>query len=492
MKSGKGSDVTLPAKARGGFAIRPGAGLLAEIRRARYSFHMYSQGITTPFTAADGSLMALVDCDTFYASCERVARPDLAGKPIVVLSNNDGCIVSMSREARALGLPMGKPEFQVRQELVRHGVAVFSSNYALYGDLSHRVMLTLGSLVPEVEVYSIDEAFLPLAGALAANAPDIAKALRERVLRWVGLPVSIGIAPTRVLAKIAARVAKKFPAYGGVFDLSRSAKLDEILEWVKVGDVWGLGRKGAHKLACEGIRTARELRDAGPDDIGKLLGVRGRDILMELRGIPATGDNIPAARGTVISSRSLGCRVTLPGPMREAVAFHAALAAEKLRARKHVAGMVGVRIQTARYRDDEPAHDGMTMVRLDLPTADSIAIAAAAGKGLDRIFRPGHAYARVMVMLTDLSEPSRSQRDMREMLDGRAKLREKRARLMKIMDRINRLEGSGTLRLASQGPKNAPWRMKRERLSPRWTSDFRELLPVCGAPGERREKCDVR
>lgn len=189
--------------------------------------------------------MALVDCDTFYVSCERVCRPDLEGKPVVVLSNNDGCLVAMSREAKKLGLPMGKPAFQVRHELERHKVAVFSSNYTLYGDLSHRVMQTLESVTPKVEIYSIDEAFLPLTGALAANAREVAATARERVRKWVGLPVSVDIAPTRVLAKIATRVAKKYPAYDGIFDLSRSRKVEELLASVAVGDIWGIGRKGA-------------------------------------------------------------------------------------------------------------------------------------------------------------------------------------------------------------------------------------------------------
>ena len=435
-------------------------------------------------SAADGSLMALADCDSFYASCERVSRPDLADKPVVVLSNNDGCLVAMSREAKKLGLPMGKPAFEVKNELEKHGVAVFSSNYTLYGDLSHRVMRTLESVVPKVEVYSIDEAFLPLTGALAANAGDVATTARERVRQWVGLPVSIGIAPTRVLAKIATRVAKKYPAYGGIFDLSRSRKVEELLARVDVADIWGVGRKGALRLRCEGIRTARDLRDAEPDRIRRLLTVHGLNVLMELRGIPSIAEDIPATHTCIISSRSLGYKVTTLAPMTEAVAWHAARAAEKLRGKRLAAQMVGVRIQTAYYRHDQPSHDELTMVRLERPSCDSSAIIGAALRGLGRIFRHGYGYAKAMVMLTELSDPAKGQPHLLDMLDGNAEQRARRQKLMEVVDRINRREGRETLCFASQGDKDAKWHMKRERLSPAWTTDVRHLLRVSGASGE--------
>lgn len=419
-----------------------------------------------------------MDCDTFYASCERVSRPDLEGKPIVVLSNNDGCLVAMSREAKKLGLPMGKPAFQVRHELERHKVAVFLSNYTLYGDLSHRVIQTLESITPKVGIYSIDEAFLPLTGALAATA-------RERVRKWVGLPVSVGIAPTRVLAKIATRVAKKYPAYGGIFDLSRSRKVEELLANVAVGDIWGIGRKGALKLKCEGIRTAKDLRDAEPDMSRRLLTVHGLNILMELRGIPAIQEDIPATHTYIISSRSLGYKVRTLEPMEEAIAFHAARAAEKLRGKKLVTGMVSVRIQTAYYRNDQPGHDELTMVRLERPTFDSALIISAARRGLRRIFRPGYGYAKAMVMLTDLSDPRKCQSHLLDMLNGNPARDARRQKLMELVDRINRREGRGTLRFAAQGATGATWHMKRENLSPAWTTDIHNLLMVSGE-GKRR------
>lgn len=442
-------------------------------------------------SAADGSLMALADCDSFYTSCERVCRPDLEGRPVVVLSNNDGCLVAMSREAKKLGLPMGKPAFEVKSELEKHGVAVFSSNYTLYGDLSHRVMQTLESIVPKVEVYSIDEAFLPLDGALAANAPEVAAAARGRVRQWVGLPISIGIAPTRVLAKIATRVAKKYPAYGGIFDLSRSRKAEDLLASVDVSDIWGVGRKSALKLKCEGIRSARDLRDADPDMIRRLLTVHGLNILMELRGVPAIGEDIPATHTCIISSRSLGYKVTTWEPMAEAVAYHAARAAEKLRGKGLVTQMVSVRIQTAYYRKDQPGHDEMTMLRLERPTCDSALIIRAARRALLRIFRAGYGYAKAMVMLTDLSDPGKCQPHLLDMLDGNAARDARRQKLMEVVDSINLREGRETLRFAAQGPRDAKWHMKRERLSPAWTTDVRHLLKVSGTSGGYAARNDM-
>lgn len=437
------------------------------------------------FMAADGSLMALVDCDSFYASCERVARPDLIGKPIVVLSNNDGCIVARSPEAKKLGIPMGEPEFQIRPMLKKHHVAVFSSNYTLYGDLSNRIMQIIANITPEIEIYSIDECFVRLSGTLADNIEDVSGEIRSSVLKCIGIPVSIGIAPTKTLAKIATRVAKKYPAYGGIFDMSKSRKINQILEWTKVADIWGVGRKGSLKLRSIGINNARQLRDADPSEIQKLLTITGLNTHMELNGIPAIWEEIPASHNTIISSRSLGYKVDSIEPMQEAVAFHAARAAEKLRGKKHVAGVVGVRIQTAYYRKDQPQHDEMIFVNLSSPTSDSMVIVSAAEKGLRMIFRPGYGYAKVMVMLTDLSNPLKEQHDLFDLLDNRKNIRDKRNALMDLMDRINRMEGRGTLVVASQGHKDAAWHMKRDNLSPRWTTNLQELLIVGG-------KCRVK
>lgn len=431
--------------------------------------------------AADGSLVALADCDSFYASCERVCRPDLIGRPIVVLSNNDGCIVARSREAKALGIPMGKPEFELRPLLRKHHVAVFSSNYTLYGDLSHRVMQTLQSITPHVEVYSIDEAFLPLTGALAANADALAREAIEKVGRWVGLPLSIGIAPTRVLAKIATRVAKKNPQFGGCYNLLHCDSIDAILAGVDVGDIWGIGRHGALKLKTHGIANALQLRNADSGFIRKLLTVNGLNILMELRGIPSIGEDIPLTHSAVISSRSLGYKVETLEPLLEAVAFHAARAGEKLRRKHLLAQMVSARIQTSwAQKGIKPQRDEMAMVRLKRPSFDSADFIRAAQAALKSIFRPGYGYAKVMVMLTDLSSHAEGQHDLYGLMYESEARDARRSALFELVDRINRVEGRGTIRFAAQGQQNAAWHMKRARLSPAWTTDSQELLRVGG------------
>lgn len=254
---------------------------------------------------------------------------------------------------------------------------------------------------------------------------------------------------------------------------------------VAVGDIWGIRRKGALKLKCEGIRTAKDLRDAEPDMIRRLLTVHGLNILMELRGIPAIQEDIPATHTCIISSRSLGYKVRTLEPMEEAIAFHAARAAEKLRGKKLVTRMISVRIQTAYYRNDQPCHDELTMVRLERPTCDSALIISAARRGLRRIFRPGYGYAKAMVMLTDLSDPRKCQPHLLDMLNGNPARDARRQKLMELVDRINRQEGRDTLHFAAQGATDATWHMKRENLSLAWTTDIHNLLKVSGEARRR-------
>lgn len=432
----------------------------------------------TRYTATDGSQVALADCDTFYASCERVSRPDLTGRPIVVLSNNDGCIVARSREAKALGIPMGTPEFQIRRELQKTGTIVFSSNYTLYGDLSRRVMQTLESVIDEVEIYSIDEAFLHLRGAASTSSLDIARLARERVRRWVGLPISIGIGPTKVLAKLATEKKAKISPEG-VYELV-PGDVEELLQSVPVEDVWGIGRRSAKKLQERGIATARQLRDADPGTIRKILTVSGLNILMELRGIPSIGSDMPMAHQSIISSRSLGVKVRALAPLKEAAAYHAARGAEKLRQKKLVAGIVSVRIQTAHHHASQPQHDETTYIHLQRATSDSSVIIRAAQRAVEKLYKKGYAYAKIMIVLLDLQNPARSQVNMLDMLRHSAVEDARRTVLMGLMDKINHSLGRGTITFAAQGTGTRLWHMKREMLSPRWTTDIREILRVKG------------
>lgn len=429
---------------------------------------------------------ALVDCNNFYASCERLFRPDLRGKPIVVLSNNDGCIISRSDEAKALGVEMGAPAFKVRRELARLGVHVFSSNYALYGDLSSRVMRTLSTLAPEVEVYSIDEAFLPLRGPLAADPVAVGRALRERVTRWTGIPISVGIAPTRTLAKITGRVTKRTPHCQGVFDLARSREVlgmsvDDLLGSLPVDAVWGVGRRLAGMLRGAGITTARALRDAGDDWVRRRMSVTGLRTVLELRGIPCIGaeeqGESPSPRHTVVSSRSFAGRITDVAMLREALATHAALAGAKLRRAGLVAGGLAVHVRTARH-DEEAALrcDDSVALPLPVPTADSAVFIRLAHEGLDRVFRPGYPYAKAGVMLYGLERADTRQGSLLALAEGTAEHDAARERLMAVADRINARYGRGKLRHAAEGlDDEAPWHMRQRHRSPRRTTAWDEL-----------------
>lgn len=302
-------------------------------------------------------VFALVDCNNFYASCERVFNPRLIGRPVVVLSNNDGCVVARSNEAKALGIGMGVPEFKVRELIQRHDVAVLSSNYALYGDLSRRVMDTLRGLASQVEIYSIDEAFLDVSGF--GGRLEHARQMRQTVRQWTGIPVSVGIGPSKVLAKVANKLAKKTPGAEGVYDLCDEAARREALERFPVADVWGIGPAHAKLLLGHGCETAADLRDADERWIKKRLGVVGVRMVHELRGISCLPlERCPPAKKNIACTRSFGRYVETLAEMREAVASYAARAAVKLRRQGSCAGLLTVFLMTNNFRPGpEPARE---------------------------------------------------------------------------------------------------------------------------------------
>ena len=424
-------------------------------------------------------LWALVDCNNFYASCERLFRPDLLGKPVVVLSNNDGCIVARSNEAKAFGIGMGEPEFKVRDLLKRHNVAVFSSNYALYGDISNRVMLTIESLVPEVEQYSIDEAFVPLSGSLAVNADELAWALRERIRKWTGIVVSIGVGTTRTLAKLAGELAKKGT---GVSRLDAgSPETENILAAAPVEDVWGIGRRSAEKLHLRSIRTAKSLRDADGGMVRKLLSVTGLHTAMELRGIPCIEQSsAPAPRRAMVSSRSFGQRVTEREHLAEALAMHATLAGERLRKDKLEAGGISVHIRTARHGHG-PFYDKTAEIAFPHPTSNTRQFIRATKEGLDSIFSPGLLYAKAGIMLFDLHDTVGRQGSLLD-IAAPDKQQGRDKKLMAALDAVNKRFGRGAVRFGAEGGPDAPWHMKHTRRSPRYTSAW-EDLPTVGIKG---------
>lgn len=419
-------------------------------------------------------IWALVDCNNFYASCEKLFRPDLIHRPVVVLSNNDGCIVARSAEAKTLGIPMGEPEFKVRSLLRQYGVTVFSSNYALYGDVSARVMSTLEQCCPAVEQYSIDEAFLRLDARLQAHLPEFCRDLREKVLRWTGITVSVGVGATRTLAKVANYIAKARKEYGGIFSLARpEAAIDRVLACTPVEEIWGVGRRQARKLRAQAIHTALALKRADDLRVRKTLTITGWHTCLELRGIACiNSDSAPTPRKTLVSSRSFGNKIRDRESLAQALASFAARAGERLRAEGLVAGGLAAQIRTARH-NVERRYDQSAFVPFPTATADTSVLVRAAKKGLNAIFLEGFAYAKAGVMLYALEPKDARQGNLLQLATLEQDAR--REALMSAVDLLNRRYGRHSVRFGAEGPAQAAWHMRRGRCSPRMTTHWSEL-----------------
>jgi DNA polymerase V len=419
-------------------------------------------------------ILALVDCNSFYASCEKVFAPALANKPVVVLSNNDGCIIARSAEAKALGIPMGKPAFECRELFRRHGVAVFSSNYTLYGDLSARVMKTLATFTPRLEVYSIDEAFLDLTG-MPDDVLAYSRHIRETVRRWTGIPVAVGLGPTKTLAKIANKLGKKDPALGGVLDIGTYPDPDAILEQVAVGDVWGIGRRYATMLERHGVVNARQFRNLPRDWVKKKMTVGGLHTLLELQGIPCIDlEAMAPAKKSVTASRSFGQPVTRIEEMREALAVYTSRAAERLRKARMVANGVTVWVQTNTFIEGEPQYANSAFGALPGASAHTGEILKIALQVLERIFRKGYRYKKAGVMLSGLEPVGCHQLSL---LSPVPTSDPKADRLMEVMDQANARWGRDMIRLAACGIKQ-DWKMKQAARSPHYTTCWEELPEV--------------
>ncbi|MFH7326661.1 Y-family DNA polymerase [Desulfurivibrio sp. C05AmB] len=418
-------------------------------------------------------VFALLDCNNFYVSCERLFNPRLEGRPVVVLSNNDGCIIARSNEAKALGIKMGEPFFQCRQLIATHRVEVFSSNYPLYADLSQRVMDILAQLEPEVEVYSIDEAFIRLPAASPAALRENGRQLRAKIRRQVGIPVAIGFGPTKTLAKVANRVAKKQPEQGGVFVLPEAGReRDHHLAALAVEDVWGIGYRSAAKLAARGIRTALALSKADEDWLRKRLTVTGLRTALELRGVSCLPlEQSPAPNKSIITSRSFGRPVTELSGLREALATYVSVAAAKMREQHLHAGCLQVFLTTNRFRPGEPQYANSLTVALAQPTASTPALISRATEALRRIYRSGFAYQKVGVVLLDLADAGFVQPSLFQ------PLRPGQEKLMAAMDRINQRWGRDTLHSAATGFRKS-WKNRQTSKSPAYTTSWHELPVV--------------
>ena len=412
-------------------------------------------------------LFALADCNNFYASCERLFQPALNNKPVIVLSNNDGCVVARSNEAKALGIGMGIPFFKARKLVQQHGVKVFSSNYALYGDMSRRVMSVLGSFCPDMEIYSIDEAFLQL-NRMPQPPMELALKMRQRVHKWTGIPISIGIAPTKVLAKLANNIAKKQKT--GQFLIRDAIDIRDQLRQLPVTDLWGIGKRSTARLAAINIHTIDHLRQADPDLIRRHLSIVGERIVHELNGISHLDLEEIQPNKQILCSKSFGHRITTLPPILEAVSNYAARAAEKLRTQGLATSHLRVFLQTGVH--DANVYLNSLSHSFLIPTADTRHLLHAAKRLAQQLFVEGYRYQKVGVMLLDLIDRRLVQEDLFLPQEQKDK-----PKLMHAIDNINKRLGRDELFFAAQGVQR-PWRMISDHRSPRYTTCWSELATV--------------
>ena len=414
-------------------------------------------------------IFALVDCNNFYASCERIFNPKLEGRPVVVLSNNDGCVVARSNEAKALGIGMGVPAFEVEDIIKKNGVEVFSSNYALYADMSSRVMETLSTFTPDIEVYSIDEAFLNLAG-FNCSLTDYGRKMRRTIRKWTGIPVTVGMARTKTLAKIANKIAKKSVKANGVLDLTNSPYLDKALAEIEVEKVWGVGYRTACKLRKAGIRTTLALQKADINWIRQKFGVVGVRTVYELRGISCYPlEHNPPAKKSVTVSRSFGRPIESLEELKEAIASYASRAGEKLRQQGLVSSLMTVYVTTSRFIKNR--YFNSYTVEFPVATNDTMELTRGALFCAGKLYRKGFAFKKAGIVFNGLVSEKQVQQSLFDSVD-----RAKSQRLMQAIDAVNtRL--NCPLRWAVEG-LNQPWKVKFNRRSYRYTTRWDELPEV--------------
>ena len=415
-------------------------------------------------------MIALADCNNFYASCERVFNPTLKNKPVVVLSNNDGCIIARSNESKQLGIKMGEPVFKAREIIDKHNVNVFSTNFALYGDMSKRVMTLLASLSPEIEIYSIDEAFMNLAGI--KKCFEIGLHMRDTVKKHTGIPISIGIASTKTLAKVANHCAKRFTKKG-VYVLKRKDHISEILKSMPVSKLWGVGSRYSRMLRSYGVDNAHEFVSLDEKWVLEKMTVMGLRIQRELKGESCISMDInPSPKKNICTSRSFGTKVRDFQSLKESISSHAARCAEKLRSEKGCARYVSVVIKTNPFSDSD-YYCGYKSSSFDVPTNDTLDIINAAENILRSIYKKGLEYKKSGVIVGDIIPQNQVQLNLFDMDEKRIK----RKKLDSTVDIINQAMGRSTIHIGSQGiAKN--WQLKREKLSPCYTTKWDDLLTI--------------
>ena len=437
-------------------------------------------------------MIALVDCNNFYASCERVFRPGLNGKPIAVLSNNDGCVIARSQEAKDLGVEMGEPYFKRKDWFAQQGIHIFSSNYPLYGDMSRRVMDTLGNFAPQVEVYSIDEAFLDYINCPYIDLMETGLNARATVFQHTGIPVSVGIAPTKTLAKLANKRCKKDKIPEGVLLLDSQDKINQALSKTPVEDVWGIGSKYAFTLRQFGIDTALKLANANDGLIRKYLTVVGLKLVYELRGINCFEiDTEPPPKKNICTSRSFGSNVSSLEQLKEAVSNYAARCAMKLREQHSTCSTIQVFLQTNPFNVNTPQRYLQQQIKLPEASNDTAVLIAYATSAIEAMFVPGLTFKKAGVLVLDLAPQKNLQTSLFDTIDHPM-----RQKLMRVMDDVNKKIGKEKIKLAIQGnedmsphltsdqydeSKRAKWKLRRSQLSPCYTTRWDHIIKIVGS-----------
>lgn len=417
-------------------------------------------------------VFALVDCNNFYTSCETIFNPSLKGKPVVVLSNNDGCVIARSAEAKKAGIRMGIPVFEIGDLIKKYQVHVFSTNYALYGDISQRVMTTLASMVPEIEIYSIDEAFLDLSGFPVEELTKLADKIRGKVFRWTGIPVSVGIAPTKTLAKIANHLAKSDLQDNGVFNFIDHPDKDKLLQEFPVGEIWGVGEKYEEFFRRSHIFSASDLKKADENRIREHLGVIGQRLVLELKEIVCYQINQnPETKKEITTSRSFGHPVESYDELEQATISYVSKVAIKLRKQKSLAQSLLIFVMTNKYAQG-PKYVNYKIVRLPVPSSQTQELIHYSLIALKQLFRKGYLYKKTGIVVSEIVPETGYQTGLWDDLN-----REKNRKLMTVIDKINKKSGSGQLKFAVQGSDES-WKMRQENLSPQFTTKWSDILVV--------------
>ncbi|MBN2802780.1 MAG: Y-family DNA polymerase [Deltaproteobacteria bacterium] len=418
-------------------------------------------------------MFALADCNNFYASCEKVFNPSIGLRPVVVLSNNDGCVIARSAEAKRLGIPMGAPAFKIEEMIRKYDIAVFSSNFELYGDMSQRVMNILSRFTPDLEIYSIDEAFLSLTGFEHLNLIDYGHKIRETLKQGTGIAVGVGIAPTKTLAKAANVYAKKNGS--GVWFVYEKTDIDKLLRWLPISDVWGIGRKHSSRLENAGIKTAYDFVTKMSEEIVlKRMTITGVRTWKELKGIKCIPlEKFPPSKKSIATTRSFGHMVENYDKLIESVTTFASSCASKLRASRLAAGQIMVFIHTNSFRKDLDQYAQNRVLTLPVPTSDSLELIQYAQKALKDIFKEGYQYKKAGVIVSALVNENKIQQDMFDRID-----REKHKNLMNAMDEVTKRFGKNSIKIASQGLGKRTWHMNQQNLSKRYTTRWDEIIEV--------------